>query len=37
MDNDYTITNPEGLKEMLGYMEREKRTAAVQGVNLAPK
>ena len=36
MDNDYMITNPEGLKEMLGYMEREKRTAAVQGVNLLP-
>jgi len=31
MDNDYMITNPEGLKEMLGYMECEKRTAAVQG------
>jgi GT2 family glycosyltransferase len=36
MDNDYMITNPEGLKEMLDYMEREKRTAAVQGVNLLP-
>lgn len=36
MDNDYIITNPEGLKEMMGYMEREKRTAAVQGVNLLP-
>ncbi len=34
MDNDYVITNPGGLKDMLKYMESEGKAVAVQGVNL---
>jgi GT2 family glycosyltransferase len=34
MDNDYVILNPDGLRDLIRYMEGNRGTAAVQGINL---
>jgi GT2 family glycosyltransferase len=34
MDNDYVIVNPDGLRDLIRYMESNRRTVAVQGINL---
>jgi Predicted glycosyltransferases len=36
MDNDYAITNPEGLRDLVEHAMRDPRAVAVQGVNLKP-
>jgi len=34
MDNDYAILNPDGLRDLIRYMESNRRTVALQGINL---
>jgi GT2 family glycosyltransferase len=34
MDNDYVILNPDGLRDLIRYMEGNHGTAALQGINL---
>jgi GT2 family glycosyltransferase len=34
MDNDYVILNPDGLRDLIRYMEGNRGTVALQGVNL---
>jgi GT2 family glycosyltransferase len=34
MDNDYAILNPDGLRDLIRYMEGNRGTVALQGINL---
>ena len=34
MDNDYTILNPDGLRDLIRYMEGNRGTATLRGINL---